>query len=292
VKPQLLKVQPNIDYSFSIRQDVVPFFYNRWHYHPEFELLYIERGFGTQFIGDSIKPFEEGDVLLVGSNLPHYWRCDDIYFQENSKLSVKATVAHFKDTFWGTDFLDLPENSLIKEVLFKSKRGLQLSSKIASEVGAKLKQMLEAEGPEKIILLLQALTIIGRNIKSTQELSSSGFVPLVETKETERLNQVYTFTYNNFGRKISLEEIASQACMSTHSFCRYFKSHTRKTYSQFLQEVRIGYACKLLIENKLTIAEICYNCGFNNFTNFYKSFKAITGKTPNRYQKGHIGVVV
>lgn len=273
MKPQLLKIETKIDYSFSVRQDVVPYFYNRWHYHPEYELVYIERGFGTQFIGDSIKPFEEGNVLLVGSNLPHYWRCDDLYFQENSKLTVKATVAHFRENFWGNTFLELPENALIKEILHKSKRGIQVKGKTCEEVAFILKKMLDAQGPEKIILLLKALTVIGRNMQNNEILCSSGFVPFIETKETERLNQIYSYTYANFRRKISLEEVAAQACMSTHSFCRYFKAHTRKTYSQFLQEVRIGYACKLLIENKQTIAEICYNSGFNNLTNFWASLK-------------------
>jgi AraC-like DNA-binding protein len=292
MKPQLLKIQPGIDYSFSVRQDVVPHFYNRWHYHPEYELLYIERGFGTQFIGDSIQPFEEGDVVLVGSNLPHYWRCDDIYFQENSKLTAKATVVHFKEDFWGNDFLDLPENKPIKEVLHKAKRGLQVKGKAGEEVAMMLKQMLAASGAEKIILLLSALNLISKNMKTNNILCSPGYTHYIESKDPERLNQVYNFTYKNFHRKITLEEVAALACMSTHSFCRYFKTHTRKTYSQFLQEVRIGYACKLLIENKQTISEICYNSGFNNLTNFYKFFKSITGKTPNRYQKDHVGEFV
>ena len=287
MKPQLLKVQTRADYSFSVREDIYPYFYDKWHYHQEYELIYIEKGFGTQFIGDSIKPFKEGDVLLVGSNLPHYWRCDDVYFQDSSNISVKAIVVHFKEDFWGKDFLNLPENLLVKEMLETSKRGLQINGKAKTEVIAILKEMLIAEGAEKIILLLKTLFVISKNTQLNQILSSSGFTPLVEAKESERLDRIYKFTYTNFRRKISLSEVAAQACMSTHSFCRFFKSHTRKTYSEFLQEVRIGYACKLLIENKLSLAQVCYNSGFNNFTNFYKYFKLITGKTPQQYQKLH-----
>ncbi|HLP38177.1 AraC family transcriptional regulator [Lacibacter sp.] len=292
MKPQLLKVQTRADYSFSVREDIYPYFYDKWHYHQEYELIYIEKGFGTQFIGDSIKPFKEGDVLLVGSNLPHYWRCDDVYFQDSSNLTVKAIVVHFKEDFWGRDFLNLPENLLVKEMLETSKRGLHVTGKTGAEVAEILKNILDAEGSEKIILLLKALFSIAKNTTHNQVLSSSGFTPLFDIKESERLNRIYTFTYNNFRRKISLNEVAGQACMSTHSFCRYFKTHTHKTYSEFLQDVRIGYACKLLIENKLSLAQVCYNSGFNNFTNFYKYFKLITGKTPQQYQKLHTRKVI
>jgi hypothetical protein len=120
MKPQLLKVQVGPSYSFSVRQDNVPFFYNRWRYHPEVELVHIEKGGGTQFIGDHISRFREDDVLLVGSNLPHYWRCDEAYFQNNPGLYAKATVVHFTEDFWGKNFLDLPENKPLKDLLVRS----------------------------------------------------------------------------------------------------------------------------------------------------------------------------
>jgi hypothetical protein len=129
VKPLLLKVPKGLQKSFSIRQDVVLYFYNRWHYHPELELIHIEQGSGTQFVGDNIQNFQSGDLLLIGPNLPHYWRCDEKYFQRESKLYAQATVVHFSEDIFGKAFLELPENKAISELLFKAKLGMKLSGK-------------------------------------------------------------------------------------------------------------------------------------------------------------------
>lgn len=284
MRPQLLKVSKGPDKSFSVRRDLVPHINNRWHYHSEVELIHFKKGEGTQFIGDSIQRFKAGDVVLVGSNLPHYWRFDDYYFDEDAGESADIRVSHFNESFWGTQFLDLPENANIKIVLEKAKRGLQVTGRSSQIVGDLLEELTEAEGPQRIILLMNALSAIA-NCKQLVTLSSIGFKPdLVET-ENDRINAIYEYSIKNFKRKIQLEEIAEVANISPNSFCRYFKSRTRKTYSQFLIELRVGHACKLLIENNQCIKRLCYESGFNNFTSFHKYFKMITGKSPLMYQK-------
>jgi AraC-like DNA-binding protein len=289
MKPQLLKVQVGPSYSFSVRRDVGPYFYNRWHYHPEVELIHIQKGSGTQFIGDSIQRFKEGDVLLVGANLPHYWRCDDAYFQKDSGLTAMATVAHFREDFWGRDFLNLAENTKLKDLLEKAKNGLLIKGDTKKLVAACLDDMRSAEETGRIILLLQALYQIAHT-RQYNTISKTIFSISDENKETERINDVYKFSLQNYKTKISLNEIASVANISPQSFCRYFKSRTRKNYSTFLQELRVGHATKLLIENKENITQICYKSGFNNITNFYKAFKKVTGKTPLEYQKHFVEV--
>jgi AraC-like DNA-binding protein len=284
MKPQLLKVQVGPSFSFSVRKDVAPFFYNRWHYHPEVELIHIGKGTGTQFIGDHISRFREDDVLLVGSNLPHYWRCDERYFQNNPSLHAKATVVHFMEEFWGKAFLEIPENKPVKDLLLRSKKGIAVDGRIKKDVISLLQQMTMAQETERLILLLKALYLIAKNKQNTL-LSSTGFQPAVINGDTDRINDIYAYSIAHFKEKITLEEIAAVAHISENSFCRYFKTRTRKTYSRFLQELRIGHACKLLIENRLTLAQVCEESGFNNFTNFYRYFKAITGKTPAEYQK-------
>lgn len=287
MNPHLLKVLPNPNHSFSIRQDEVPYFYNRWHFHPEAELLHVQKGTGIQFMGDSIQQFKKDDVILVGSNLPHFWRCDEIYFQKNQKLKAVATVAHFKEDFWGTGFLDLPENKKIKALLTKAKRGISITGPTKNYVIDKLNEMLKAQDAERIILLLQLLNKIAES-KNYRIISSSGFEPGIERKATERINAVYSYSLAHFREKINLKKIAEVSNISPNSFCRYFKLHTRKTYLNFLLELRVGHASKLLIENKLTITQVCYESGFNNITNFYKSFKRITTKTPLEYQKLYV----
>jgi AraC-like DNA-binding protein len=284
MRPQLLKVLKGPGHSFSIRQDLVPHVNNRWHYHKEVELIHFKKGDGTQFIGDNIKRFKAGDVVLVGTNLPHYWRFDDSYFDENPKLTADVRVAHFCEDFWGNGFLDLPENSTLRSILDKAKRGLQITGKMRLKVAETLEELLDAEGPERIILLIRALLAIS-GCKQLETLASIGFKHDFVEAENDRINDIYDYTLKNFKRPIQLEEIAAVANISPNSFCRYFKSRTRKTYSQFLIEIRVGHACKLLIESGLSIKQLCYESGFNNFTSFHKYFKMITGKSPLIYQK-------
>ena len=284
MRPQLLKVSKGPDRSFSVRRDLVPHVNNRWHYHAEIELIHFKKGEGTQFIGDSIKRFKAGDVVLVGSNLPHYWRFDDMYFEESKKTLADVRVSHFNENFWGEQFLHLPENANIKTVLEKAKRGLQITGKCKQRVAELLEQLQVADGPQRIILLVEALSEIA-NCRQLVSLSSIGFKPDLAEAESDRINAIYEYSIKNFKRKIQLEEIADVANISPNSFCRYFKSRTRKTYSQFLIELRVGHACKLLIENNQCIKRLCYESGFNNFTSFHKYFKMITGKSPLAYQK-------
>jgi AraC-like DNA-binding protein len=284
MRPQLLKVSKGPGTSFSVRRDLVPHVNNRWHYHTEVELIHFQKGEGTQFIGDSIKRFKAGDVVLVGSNLPHYWRFDDIYFDENAKESADVRVSHFNEHFWGPQFLDLPENTNIKLILEKAKRGLQITGKSRQVVADLVEQLIEVEGSRRIVLLVEALSAIA-SCRQLVTLSSIGFKPDLADRENDRINAIYEYSIKNFKRKIHLEEIAEVANISPNSFCRYFKSRTRKTYSQFLIELRVGQACKLLIENNHCIKRLCYESGFNNFTSFHKYFKMITGKSPLTYQK-------
>lgn len=284
MRPQLLKVSKAPRHSFSVRRDVVPYINNRWHYHPEIELIHFRKGEGTQFIGDNIKSFKSGDILLLGSQLPHYWRFDDAYFEENSKLQADIRVAHFCENFWGDQFLQLPENMAIKALLEKAKRGLQITGKTRQKVAELMEQLLHADGTQRIMLLIEALHTIAES-KQPGTLSSLGFKHSLVEGESERVNAIYDYSLKHFKRKIQLEEIAAVANISPNSFCRYFKSRTRKTYSQFLIELRVGQACKLLIENNLSIKQLCFESGFNNFTSFHKYFKQITGKSPLGYQK-------
>lgn len=284
MKPQLLKISNNLIHSFSARQDTVPYINNRWHYHPEVELIFFKEGHGTQFIGDSIKRFQSGDVVLVGAHLPHYWRFDDIYFDESKQALADIRVIHFTETFWGDQFLNLPENKTIKTTLEHSRRGIVINGEAKRDIGHLIEQTLENEGSKKIIMLMEALVAIG-NSKQTEQLSSIGFKHHFEEAEKDRINTIYEYSLANFKRKIQMEEIAEVAAISPNSFCRYFKSRTRKTYSQFINEIRIGYACKLLIENKINVKQICYESGFYNFASFHKYFKQITGKSPLTYQK-------
>jgi AraC-like DNA-binding protein len=286
MKPQLLKVLKGPAQSFSVRRDMEPF-NTRWHYHPELELIHFYKGEGTHFIGDSIKRFKSGDMVLVGPKLPHYVRFDDSKLKQGKPLDIDVRVAHFEKEIWGNGFLNLPENKLLKSIMERAQRGVNITGKHKDYVANLLVEMLRADGAEKIIILMQILVQIAKSCK-LETLSSIGFNCMYEEFANDRIKNIYDYSCANFKEKIQLEEIADVAKISPHSFCRYFKTQTRKTYSQFLTEIRIGHACRLLIEDRLDIKQVCDDSGFNNFTSFFKCFRKITGKSPLTYKREFI----
>lgn len=288
MKPQLLKVNRGPTQSFSVRRDVVKHFYNRWHYHPELELLHIEQGTGTQFIGDSIQHFQHGDVLLIGANLPHLWRCDEAYFQEIKGLEARATVVHFLAETWGKEFWELPENQYISILFSKAKQGLRFWGETRLQTIELLNKLQLQSAGNRLLSLYQILDLLAKS-EEYDLLSNSKLQLTFDEEDNDRINRIYAYSLSNFQSKISIEEVAAVANISPNSFCRYFKSRSRKTYSQFLLELRVGHACKLLVEHpEYTVAQICYESGFNTFSNFNKYFKQMMGKSPGVYQREYL----
>ena len=283
MKPHRLTIAAGSAQSFSARRDVQPDVNNRWHYHEELELIYIKSGRGTQFIGDSIRNFTDGDVVLVGSNLPHFWQFDNHYFESQAQ-PVDVYVIHFARDFWGKDFLNLPENTEIHKVVENSKQGIQVMGASREALAELIVKAVETTGARKILHLIEALIQIGK-CKDSKYLVSFGFQSDFQEAERDRIQSIYNYTILNYRKKIELKEIAGVAQISRNSFCKFFKSRTGKTYSLFTNEIRIGHACRLLIENTMSVKEICYECGFYNFASFHKCFKDITGRTPLQYQK-------
>lgn len=281
MKPEFRKVSSGPAQSFSARQDFVPDINNKWHYHHEVELIHFNTGSGTHFVGDNIRRFQSGDLVLIGSNLPHFTRFDTEYF-EGATPDIR--VIHFKENFWGNEFLNLPENALIKSLLEKGRSGLLIEGKGGRAAATMMAEMINADGYEKLLLLIKILNTIALS-DSQINLSSVGFNHNFADSEKDRITDIHEFTLNNFNKKIYIHEVAEVARMSPNSFCRYFKSRMQKTYSQFLIEIKVGQACKLLIENRLNLKQICYESGFNNPVTFHRYFKKFTGKSPLNYQK-------
>jgi|694.fasta_scaffold17111_6 AraC-like DNA-binding protein len=284
IKAHLLKVANPTLKSFSIRHDYLPYFYNQYHYHPEVELLFIQEGTGTQFVGDSIQRFEGGDLLLIGSDCPHYLRSDNKYFSGDPNLYVSALVIHFNPSIFGKDFLALLENRHIDQLLEKSKKGLRILGSLKSEITEIMKKMI-VSNKGNMMLALYALLDLLASVNEYELLGTRIMEGDHNDKETERINAIYTYAAKHFKRKISIEEIAGVAHLSANSFCRYFKNKTKKNFSHFLNEIRVEYACKKIRENQLQVTQVGYEAGFNNFVNFNNAFKKITGKTPTQYAK-------
>lgn len=286
MKPHLLKIPLQSEHSFNIRYDVVPHFYDKWHYHAEIELVYILRGSGTQFTGDNIHHFNDNDMMLLGANLPHLWKSDERFLRKGSKLKVEALVLHFMPDCMGEHFFNLPENKDLGKLLQKAEQGIRVAEAARKKVGVFMQELLTAHKSDRIILLIRILKTIA-NAKQNEPLSSKRTPTLYSPTETDRLNTIYQYVLNNFSGAVTLEQVAAVAHLTPHAFCRYFKSRTNKTFSRFLLEVRIGHACNLLADTNKGVAEICYESGFNNFSNFNRHFKSITGLTPLAHKKLH-----
>lgn len=287
MKPRLLKVSLQPQQSFSVRNDVVPYFFKELHFHPETELVYIRKGSGTQFIGNHVQNFKAGDMILVGPGLPHLWKCDEQYWKGNPSLKAEATVIHFLPCSLGEQFFLLPENHQLQRLFTRAQQGISIHRKTKSQVAGLMMQLLGSTGTKKIILFLEILQVLSES-KDLQTINKKK-LPLLQTEKVpERMNDIVQYILANFQNNISLKRMAGVSNLTPNAFCRYFKLRANKTFSSFLTEVRINHACKLLMETVKPVSEICYESGFNNFSNFNRYFKQLIGFTPNQYRKKYI----
>lgn len=288
MKPHFHKIPATLQSSFSIRHDIKPDFGNIWHYHPELELHYIIKGEGVRFIGDNISNFTPGEMILLGENLPHTWRCKDEYFQHNPDLNVEAMVIQFLPDCLGKYLLNLPEAYLIPKLFEKAKSGMVIHGKAKEKLAELMKSSIEATNLDRIIILLSILKTLAETDEFETVVTGKSTFYQSNESETMRINKICTYTMTNYKNDITLEEIASLSNLSITSFCRYFKLMTKKTYYDFLIEIRVSHACRFLIENKLPTEMICFDCGFNNVSNFYRHFKKVTGMTPLDYKRKYL----
>lgn len=287
MKPLFHKVPIKIQNSFSIRNDIASNFGNIWHYHPELELHYVKKGRGVRFIGSDISNFSEGEMILLGENLPHTWRCDQDYYQGNPNLKVEASIIHFLPNCFGNDFLSLPEAHQIPKLYKLAQRGLIIKGKTKRKIAEYITDALHASDLKRFAILLTILTTLVESDEFELINSAHAFhkTPKIDT---ERINRICDYTLSNFRNEITLNEIAAISNLSSTSFCRYFKIMTKKTFYDFLTEIRVSHACRMLIETNLTVEAICMDCGFNNASNFYRHFKKITGSTPIDYKRKYL----
>ncbi|MFD1163729.1 AraC family transcriptional regulator [Hwangdonia seohaensis] len=272
--------------SFSISNNCYPNFLKIWHYHPEFELVTILKSTGTRFIGDNIEQFNVGEIVLIGKNLPHMWLNDKEYFKEDSKLEAQAIAIHFNENFAGEIFFNMPEMNAIKKLFENAQYGVRFSGDLSLAI-KRIKNLEDLKGFDKTISFLKILNLLA-NHQDYKLLSSMGFVNSFKKTGRTNLAEVYEYIIKNFKERITLEDVASIACMNPTAFSRVFKRVNRKTFSEYLNEVRIGYACKLLMEEKYSISEICFESGFNNISNFNRQFKKTKNYSPTEYIKAHL----
>ena len=260
-----------------------------WHAHSEYQLFVVLKGTGTRFIGDSIKSFKPGELIFTGPHLPHLWRSDEIYFEKTSDYKTKGIVIYFSENFLGDHILEKEEMLSIKKLFSKSMRGLEFYGSKKSEVIELMKELVHLQGIHSVIHLLHILEILATT-KEYHYISSTHYENSFNQHETDRLNKVYEYAFKNFRKKILLEEIAALLHMTPTSFSRYFSMKNNKSFSRFIAEIRIKHACEMLTETDESIAQVCYDCGFNTLSNFNKQFKEIMSKKPTEYKKEFMNI--
>ena len=249
-----------------------------WHYHPEIELVYVNGGTGRRQVGSNLSYYTWGTLILVGSNLPHCAFTDELTGNKSE------TVIHMKADYLGETFFNLPEMAAIKRLLHVAKRGIVFSGETKNRVGAMMEDM---EHQSDFNRLMTQITVLNE-LAITSEfriLNADGFSLLSDVKDNNRINEVFNYVKNHFKEEIPLEEMASITNLTIPSFCRYFKKITHKTFTQFVNEYRLVHASRLLAEQPMSITQVCYESGFNNFSHFNKKFKTFTGQNPSDYRK-------
>ncbi|MEZ4993453.1 MAG: AraC family transcriptional regulator [Saprospiraceae bacterium] len=274
---------------FVVKSLEDPYFDPNWHFHPEFQLFVVEQGSGTRFVGDNIQRFKAGDLVFTGPNLPHLWRSDPEYFDGRQELITRGIVIYFHEDFLGDPLLKKNELYEIRQLLARAGRGMRIVGKTARNVHRLMNELLALRDFRSVLQLLEILDILA-NSTELEFLASDTYCNSLKKSDTDRMNRVYDFIMEHFTRKISLEEVASLTYMTPSSFSRFFKSHTNKTFSQLLSEVRIGHASKLLIDQDMGVAEACFKSGFQTLSNFNRQFKGIHRLSPTEYKKAYLNL--
>lgn len=249
-----------------------------WHYHTEIELVFVNGGSGKRQIGSHISYYTKGDLILIGSNLPH---CG---FTNEETGNKNETVIQLKPDFLGSSFFELSEMKNIQNLFKRAKAGIAFDGITKNNVGAKIEAMEKQSQFEKLLTLLNIFNELETSDDFTV-LNADGFSMEMQMQDNDRINAVFNFVKDNFQERIPLEQVAAMVSMTVPSFCRYFKKITNKTFTNFVNDYRLVHASKLLAEKPISITDVCFASGFNNFSYFNKSFKEFAGKSASQYRQ-------
>lgn len=286
MKIKKLSLSESYHKRFHVRQDTIPQNHNVWHYHEEIEFIYIAKGNGTLFVGDCIQPIVASSCVLIGPNIPHYWLFNDNLQHDDS---IDCVVIHFNADFLGREFYELEETKRLKDLFTSSSIAMHLTS-CPNHFAPLFLQILNEKEVLKITKLIESLYYFEQH--NPKNLLSENYAVLNHSIDIKRMNDVINYVKDNYRNKIELEELANLAKMTKNSFCRYFKQKTGKTPIQFVSELRISHACRLLKSSDKNLKEICYESGFNSFVNFHKIFKNITHTSPKQYKNQNISSTI
>lgn len=281
MRAQFEKVPSDGSRSFRVEERRLPRFDAPWHFHPEIELTLIVASRGRRFVGDSIERFAEGDLVLLGPSLPHFWHNDAL---RRGAAPAHSIVVQFRSDFLGPELWERPEFSEVRRLLARAARGLHFSGSAAGAARERIRALPVRQGVAAVTAFLEILDLLSR-ARAVRALASAGYAPDLDRRSEDRLARVYGFLMRRFTDAITLAEIARVAAMSPASFSRYFKRVTGRNVSEFINELRIDHAARLLSETDWSVGRIAAAAGFPTLSNFNRRFRQCLRCTPREYRR-------
>ncbi|MCC8407434.1 AraC family transcriptional regulator [Mucilaginibacter sp. UR6-1] len=277
------------DKSVITDQVELPYHYPHLHRHKEAQLTWVQSGEGTLIAGNNMHAYTAGEIYYIGPNLPHLFKSNPEYFKSEQHRPVKALTVFFNPDGVLSSMFDLPELRPVKQFLNQHTQGFKVPVTNNDAIAAIMMQVREASGSKKLVHFLELMQGLIAVEGKPEALSTHGNLPSMAESEGIRIGNIYNYIMQNYNNAITLDDVARAACMTSESFCRYFKKHTGHTFVSFLNEVRVNEACKRLTSHKFeNVSEIAFKCGFKSITNFNRVFKAVTGNSPREYLDNYL----
>ena len=277
---QQVKVHDQESFYIGVFQDNLE--QSTWHYHNTYEICFITEGSGKRIVADSIEDFHPGDLVFIGQNLPHVWIADKEAFSPN-KRSLEMVYLQFSPEVF-TKVFDLPEFGNLKRALELSEHGIQIVGSTLNEVSEIMLQLPYLKGFERMLYFFRMMNLIGSS-KTNLQLASNNYIKSRFKNTNTRVAAIHDYLMNHYREAIDLKRVAEVASMAEGSLCRFFKQKMGLTVFDYLNQLKVEFACKLLMDYKMSILEVCLDSGFNNLSHFNRQFRKHTGLTPTDYRK-------
>lgn len=285
MKPELIVDAPIVGQKkIWVKEIKHPHFNHPYHFHELCELVWIESGHGTLILGDYVGHYQTGDLVLISPKMPHLWRSDLVYYEKEQGLLTQATAIYFPPNLITEITDDTDSVARYQKLLIRAQRGVRFLDDAKERILDKIELLRTTGGLSRIGIFLQIVDLLSHT-EACETLASVSYRTLVDERDLKRFNDVYEYMLKNFAMDITLKQVAEISHMSPNAFCRFFKTKTQKTFVQFLNEIRIGNACKLLQSDNYSLKEICHLCGYNNSTSFHAAFRQLMKATPSEYRE-------
>lgn len=277
IKPRFFQIPKTGRESFRYQWDQLPHFYDRYHFHPEIQIVSIIQGEGELLISGHQFPFSPGSVFIIGANIPHWFRSHAVYFQSNPNYICESMSFFLHPELFGGRLENFPELQELARFTQSGFVGFEVIGELANQVSSTFRDARDRLPEPQLITIIHCWSTI---YQSSFKVQMAKMSPHQLLRKEERLTGIITWLMDNFNRPITLNEVSELAHLTPEALCRYFKSHTGKTISQWLTELRIEKAGRLLMETDQAIASIAVQCGYESLSNFNRQFKQVTGRTP------------